>query len=163
AMQALIRKNLALGQAMDEARAAARTRSRLLAMASHEVRTPLNAVMGFLQALGHQRLTPAQADLARGAQEGGAQLVRPLDRVLGLAAADADDAPLNPGPFDLRRMAEGCVAVWRSQARALGVELAFDDADPALSFAILADGAKVEQALVCLVSNAVRATPAGGR
>lgn len=163
ALRDLTRKNLALRQAMEEARTAAGTRGRLLAMASHEVRTPLNAVMGFLQALLRQPLPPKQADLAHGAQEGAEHLSRLLDGILDLARAGADEAPLNPAPLDLRRLVEGAVALWRAQAHALGVELSFDDADPALSYALVADGAKIEQMLVGLISNALRATPQGGR
>lgn len=163
ALRDLTRKNLALSHAAHEARTAAGARSRLLALASHEVRTPLNAVLGFAQALTRQPLSPAQANLARGAQEGAEHLGRLLDGILELAGAGAEDAPLNPTPVNLRRLAAGAVGLWRSQAETLGVDLAFEDADPTLSYAIVADAGKIEQMLVSLISNALRATPAGGR
>jgi len=163
AMQALIRKNLALGQAIEEAKSASRAKTRLLAVASHEIRTPLNAVLGFGQALRRHPLTPAQADLARGVVEGGQQLTRLLDGVLELADADAGAAQLRPTPLDLRRLAEGVIGLWRGHAQAMGVELAFDDADPSLEFGIVADASRLEQTLVSLVSNALKATAAGGR
>lgn len=163
ALRDLTRKNLALAQAMHEASMAAGARSRLLAMASHEVRTPLNAVMGFAQALLRQPLTPVQAGYARGAQEGAEHLARLLDGILDLAAAGSEEAPLNPAPLDMRRLVSGAVALWRGQAQALSIDLAFEDADPGLSYAVVADGAKIEQMLVALISNALRATPGRGR
>jgi signal transduction histidine kinase len=163
AMQALIRKNLALGQAVEEAKAATRAKTRLLAVASHEIRTPLNAVLGFAQALRRQPLSPPQADLARGLVEGGQQLSRMLDGILDLAAAAAGVAHLTPTPFDLRRLSQAVIGVWRGHATAIGVDLVFEDADPSLDFGVLADAAKLEQTLVSLVSSALKATPAGGR
>jgi signal transduction histidine kinase/ActR/RegA family two-component response regulator len=163
AMQALVRKNLALSEAIEEAKSASRAKTHLLAVASHEIRTPLNAVLGFGQALRRQPLTPAQADLARGVVEGGEQLTRLLDGILDLADAGAGVAQLRPTPVDLRRLAEAVADLWRGHADAIGVELIFDDADPALEFGIVADASRLEQTLVSLVSNALKATPAGGR
>ena len=163
AMQALVRKNLALREAVEEAKAASLARSRLLSVASHEIRTPLNAVLGFRQALRRQPLTPAQDDLARGMVEGGEQLNRLLDGVLELAGAGGDAAQLKPAPLDLRGLAEAVIGLWRGHADAIGVELTFDDADPSLEFGVVADAARVEQTLVTLVSSALKATAAGGR
>jgi len=163
ALQGLTRKNLALSQATEDAKAASRAKTRLLAVASHEIRTPLNAVLGFGQALRREPLTPAQADLARGVVEGGEQLTRLLDGILDLAHADAGQAQLNLAPFDLRRMIGTTVGIWRGHALAMGVELAFDDADPNLAFGIVADGPRLEQTLVTLLSSALKATPSGGQ
>ncbi|MEW5688126.1 MAG: response regulator [Pseudomonadota bacterium] len=160
AAQDLRRKNLALDQAVDEARAATGARTRLLAATSHELRTPLNAVLGFAQALRHQPLAPREADLARGIVDGGEQLSRLLDGIL--AAAEGGDR-LEIAPLDLRRQVEALVRVWREPAQGMGVDLVFMDDDPGVSFEIVADGGKLERALVTLVANAVRATPAGGR
>ncbi|WP_296597641.1 response regulator [Phenylobacterium sp.] len=162
AMQALMRKSLALGQAVEEAKAAGRARARLLAVASHEIRTPLNAVLGFGQALRRQPLTPEQATLARGVVEGGEQLDRLLDGILDLAGA-GPDIQLKPAPLDLRGLVEAVVGVWRPHAASIGVDLAFKDADPGLEFGVVADAARLEQTLVTLVSGALKATSAGGR
>ena len=160
----LARKNVALTQAIEEAQAASRAKSELLAVASHEIRTPLNAVMGFAHALRRDTfLNPTQADLAQGVLDGGAQLTRLLDTVLDLTRVEAGQAALNLAPTDLRRLARTVVRVWSAHAEAVGVALVFEDADPALSFGLLADEAKLEQTLINLVSNALKATPSGGR
>lgn len=160
----LARKNVALTEAIEEAQAASRAKSELLAVASHEIRTPLNAVMGFAHALRRETLlTPTQAELAQGVLDGGGQLTRLLDTVLDLTRLEAGKAQLRPVPVDLRRLARTVVRVWSAHAETVGVVLGFEDADPALSFGLLADEAKLEQTLVNLVSNALKATPSGGR
>ena len=160
----LARKNADLVQAIDEAKAASRAKSDLLAVASHEIRTPLNAVMGFAHALRRDTfLNPTQAELAQGVLDGGAQLTRLLDTVLDLTRVEAGQAQLSLAPTDLRRLARTVVRVWSAHAQDVGVTLDFQDADPTLSYGVLADEAKLEQTLVNLVSNALKATPSGGR
>jgi signal transduction histidine kinase/CheY-like chemotaxis protein len=159
----LTRKNAALSEAVAEAKAASRAKTDLLAVASHEIRTPLNAVLGFAQALRREDLSPGQAELALGVVEGGEQLTRLLEGVLNLAQGDAGQAPLSLKAVDLRKMIHSVMRVWTVHARAIGVNFDFEDADPTLSFFILADEARVEQTLINLISNAMGAAAANGR
>ncbi|CAN7492016.1 response regulator [Caulobacter sp. LjRoot300] len=163
ALRDLARKNADLTEAVAEAKAASRAKSDLLAVASHEIRTPLNAVLGFAHALRRDTfLTPIQADLAQGVIEGGAQLTRLLDTVLDLTKVQAGQAALTLTAVDLRRLARTVVRVWSAHAQAVGVLLSFEDADPDLAYGVLADEAKLEQTLVNLVSNGLKASPSGG-
>jgi signal transduction histidine kinase/CheY-like chemotaxis protein len=163
AFRDLARKNADLTEAIAEAKAASRAKSDLLTVASHEIRTPLNAVLGFAHALRRDTfLTPTQADLAQGVLEGGAQLTRLLDTVLDLTKLEAGQASLTLAPVDLRRLVRTVVRVWSAHAQAVGVLLSFEDADPDLTYGLLADEAKLEQTLVNLVSNALNASPSGG-
>ncbi len=159
----LTRNNVALTQAIHETRAATRAKSDLLAVASHEIRTPLNAILGHARALRAEPLSPRQGELAMGVVEGGEQLTRLLGSILDLARADPVRAKLDLVPVDLRVLARSVVRVWSGHARAIGVSLTLDDADPALSFQVIADLVRVEQTLVNLVSNALGAVSAGGR
>jgi signal transduction histidine kinase/ActR/RegA family two-component response regulator len=163
ALRDLARKNADLTEAVAEAKAASRAKSDLLAVASHEIRTPLNAVLGFAHALRRDTfLTPIQADLAQGVIEGGAQLTRLLDTVLDLTKVQAGQATLTLTAVDLRRLIRTVVRVWSAHAQAVGVLLSFEDADPGLAYGVLADEAKLEQTLVNLVSNGLKASPSGG-
>jgi signal transduction histidine kinase/AmiR/NasT family two-component response regulator len=163
ALRDVARKNADLTEAVAEAKAASRAKSDLLAVASHEIRTPLNAVLGFAHALRRDTfLTPTQADLAQGVLEGGAQLTRLLDTVLDLTKVQAGQAALTLAPVDLRRLVRTVVRVWSAHAQAVGVLLSFEDADPDLAYGLLADEAKLEQTLVNLVSNGLKASPSGG-
>lgn len=159
----LTRNNVALTQAMHETKAANRAKSELLAVASHEIRTPLNAILGFARSLRSEPLTPRQAELAAGVVEGGEQLTRLLDGILDLARADPLRAKLDIAPVDLRVLARSVVRVWSGHARALGVSLTLEDADPKMSFHVVADLVRLEQTLVNLVSNALGAVSEGGK
>ncbi len=163
ALRDVARRNADLVEAVAEAKAASRAKSDLLTVASHEIRTPLNAVLGFAHALRRDTfLTPTQADLAQGVLEGGAQLTRLLDTVLDLTKLEAGQASLTLAPVDLRRLVRTVVRVWSAHAQAVGVLLSFEDADPGLAYGLLADEAKLEQTLVNLVSNGLKASPSGG-
>jgi signal transduction histidine kinase/AmiR/NasT family two-component response regulator len=163
ALRDLARKNADLTEAVAEAKAASRAKTDLLTVASHEIRTPLNAVLGFAHALRRDTfLTSTQADLAQGVLEGGAQLTRLLDTVLDLTKVEAGQATLTLTPLDLRRLVRTVVRVWGAHAQAVGVLLSFEDADPDLDYGLLADEAKLEQILVNLVSNGLKASPSGG-
>lgn len=162
ALRDLTRNNVALTRAAHETRAANRAKSDLLAVASHEIRTPLNAVLGFARALKGEALSPRQAELAEGVVEGGEQLARLLSSILDLAQADPLRARLELGPVDLRAIARSVVRVWSGHARAIGVKLTLEDADPTVSFLITADLVRVEQTLVNLLSNALAVVPPGG-
>ncbi|MFZ3008109.1 MAG: response regulator [Phenylobacterium sp.] len=163
AMRDLTRQNAALALATEDARAASQAKTDLLAVASHEIRTPLNAVLGFAQALRSETLTPGQANLARGIVEGGQQLTRLLDGVLNLSHLEGRGDQLNLTAVDLRDVIGSAMRVWGPHARDLGLSFTFTDADPTLSFCVMADAARVEQALVALISNAMDATPSNGR
>jgi signal transduction histidine kinase/CheY-like chemotaxis protein len=162
AMQELTRKNVALTQAVNETRAANRAKDELLAVASHEIRTPLNAIIGFGRALRSEPMSPRQAELAEGVLDGGQHLNRLLGGILDLARGDRLRAQLDPTSVDLRRIVRGVVRVWGGHARAIGVTLTVDDADPTLSFHVLADLVRFEQTLVNLVSHALAVVSPGG-
>ncbi len=162
ALRDLTRKNAALTEAIDEAKAASRAKTDILAVASHEIRTPLNAVLGFAQILRDRDLPPDQAELIGGVLEGGEQLTRLLDGILDLAHVEGGQTRLNPVPVDLRAMIHAVMRVWGAHARGIGVAFTFDDADPTLSFHVRADVVRVEQTLVNLISHAMGAVSAGG-
>jgi signal transduction histidine kinase/ActR/RegA family two-component response regulator len=161
-LRELTRNNVALTQAVNETRAANRVKTDLLAVASHEVRTPLNAILGFARALRGEPLSPRQAELAEGVIDGGEQLTRLLGGILDLAREDPLRARLELTAVDLRAMARSVMRVWTSHARAIGVTLTLEDADPTASFLVMADFVRVEQTLVNLVSNALAVVPPEG-
>ncbi|MDB5457898.1 MAG: integral rane sensor hybrid histidine kinase, partial [Caulobacter sp.] len=160
---ALVQQNAALTAAVEEAQAASRAKSDLLAIASHEIRTPLNAVLGFAQALRGEALSPRQAELTQGVLDAGAQLTRLLDSVLDHSGMEAGKATLRLAPVDLRRVAQTVVRIWRNQAQTAGVRLVLEPPASAEVYSVIADEARVEQTLINLISNALKATPPGGR
>jgi signal transduction histidine kinase/ActR/RegA family two-component response regulator len=158
-LQALVREAQAQRQA---AETASRAKSAFLAVTSHEVRTPLNAVLGLAEGLRREPLNPQQASLAEGIVDAGAMLVRLLNAVLDLSKIEAGESTLNEAPFALDATLRTIVRVWRAKAAEMGVELELCMEGLPQPCLLLADAGKVEQSLINLVSNALKFTPRGG-
>jgi signal transduction histidine kinase/CheY-like chemotaxis protein len=158
-----LHEQVAEAQAMRRAaEAASRAKSDFLAVTSHEVRTPLNAVLGLAEALKTEPLTARQASLVDGVLDAGAMLLRLLNAVLDLTRIESGKMELDVEAFDLARCAETVVEIWRPRAEEGAVTLALSlDALPARG--LVSDRGKIEQVLVNFISNALKFTPAGGR
>ena len=155
-----VRALKALEVAQDEARRAAQVRDRFFANISHEVRTPLNAVLGLASALAHTALTERQAQMLALITGAGDSLRRVLDDMLDLSKMQAGQFRLAPAPFDLREEIAAVVDMRAATAEQGDVALSvvFSDAADGL---VMGDGVRVTQIVSNLVSNAVKFTPAG--
>jgi len=146
-----------------QAEAASRAKSDFLAMTSHEIRTPLNAVLGLAEALNRSRMSARQKDMARGVIDAGALLKRLLDSMLDIGRIEAGKSTLSVAPFDLRQAVETVVRVWTPRADEQGVTLVANLDGLPVPCGLVADGGKVEQVLINLVSNALKFSPRGGQ
>lgn len=158
--------NAKLGRSVKEAQAqrvaaeaANRAKSVFLAVTSHEVRTPLNAVLGLTEALARTPLSPHQQTLVDGVLESGGMLLRLLNAVLDLAQIEAGKMSAQVEAFDLRRTIEATARVWRSRAQELGVELVTELGALPDDCRIVSDKGKIEQTMINLLSNALKFSP----
>ncbi|MDB5458383.1 MAG: hypothetical protein JWO72_124 [Caulobacteraceae bacterium] len=145
------------------AEAANRAKSDFLAVTSHEVRTPLNAVLGLAQALRRESLTQRQETLVDGVLDAGAMLLRLLNAVLDLTRIESGKMALDLASFDLERSVRTVVEIWRAHASERGVELTLDTGGLPEACGILCDQGKIEQTLINLISNALKFSPPGSR
>ncbi len=145
-----------------EERRLARARRDLIANVSHELKTPLTAVKGFMELLENEGLGQErrQEFLGLMSQEVG-RLERLVAEQLELARLDAGAMTLVREPVDLGELAARVAASRRLLADREGIELAASL--PGLEVVVDADAARVEQILLILLDNAVRHTPAGGK
>jgi signal transduction histidine kinase/ActR/RegA family two-component response regulator len=138
-------------------------RTAWLARWSHDLRTPLTAVLGYTQLLlaGSERAAEREP-LQRidGAARHLLQLVDELLQVSTTQAASLEDLPLHSEPLDMAARVRDAVALLEPSARGqrLHIEL---DAPPSLPAAV-GDRARLLQVLTNLLSNAVKFSPAGG-
>jgi PAS domain S-box-containing protein len=155
-----VRALKALELAQAEARQAAEVRDRFFANISHEVRTPLNAVLGLASALAHTALTPRQTEMLKLITGAGDALRRVLDDMLDLSKMQAGQFSLSLTPFDLRADIETVVEMRRAVAedKGLALDVAFA---PSAQGQVIGDGVRITQIVSNLVSNAVKFTAEG--
>ena len=159
----LERRNRELIDASRTAQAAVEAKSRFLANMSHEFRTPLNAILGFAEALksglfGH--LNPRQSEYAGHIHSSGHHLLALINDVLDVSRLDLDAYVLDPERLELASCIAGAARTLSVAAEQKGVDLKSEA--PATLPTIIADERAVKQVLLNLLSNAVKFTPAGG-
>jgi len=138
-----------------------RAKSKFLAMISHEVRTPLNVVLGMASVLKPQVVGARQSELVQEIEAAGGMLLRLLNGALDLSKIESGEAVLISAPVDLRECLNAIARVWKLRVQELGLTLtvAFDGTPE--HFRLLTDGAKIEQTVINFLSNALKLTPKG--
>ena len=141
-------------------KAASDAKSRFLATMSHEMRTPLNGVVGILDLLLETQLDMRQRELGRLAHDSARALVVLINRVLKFSKMEAGRLELLVTPVDVRQSLESLVALEAIAAHTKGLKIC-TVIDPRLPRQLLVDGDRLRQILLNLISNAVRYTQSG--
>jgi PAS domain S-box-containing protein len=151
----------ALLQAKEAAETSSRAKGDFLANMTHEVRTPLNGVLGMLQVLQASALDPDQQESVGIARESAERLHLLLSNVLEFARLDsAQDEPPQCLSFPPQDLLQALAVVVAPKAQAKG--LAFtSSAEPGLPEFMRSDPAGLRQCLEHLLDNAVKFTPSG--
>ncbi|WP_295885946.1 hybrid sensor histidine kinase/response regulator [uncultured Thiohalocapsa sp.] len=145
----------------DRAEAANRAKTQFLASMSHDLRTPLNAVLGAADLLRRSPWLGAEEQGQCGLiQRGGRHLLRLIEDLLDVASIEHDRLRPVISEVALRPMLEDLAAVTRRQAQAKGLAFAAHVA-PDLPAAVRTDTRRVRQVLQNLLDNAVKYTGAG--
>jgi signal transduction histidine kinase/DNA-binding NarL/FixJ family response regulator len=151
----------ALSRSEAEARAASTAKSAFLGNVSHELRTPLNVILGYAQALDHNRTLPA--DVRHGLMrigEAGRHLLELIDDVIGVARVDVGALLVKPTAFSPAQLLSELSRMLDERARTRGlalVVLATSELPPTIA----ADRRRLLQVLLNLTGNALKFTPAG--
>lgn len=150
--------------AADDVRSANETKSAFLAAVSHEMRTPLNAILGFSDVLAGEYFGKLANDRQREyvglIRQSGAHLLSVVNTMLDMSKIEAGRYELFTEPFMIGDAVEACRAMLDLQAREKGVTLT-SRVQRGLG-EIVGDRRAVQQVLINLVGNAIKFTEAGG-
>ena len=132
-----------------------RVKGEFLARASHEMRTPMNAILGFAQLLNMGELSPNQKKGINHILTSGKHLLGLINDVLDLSNIDTGRLPLLHEPVMLAEVVEEAVETVRPLAIARQINLEF--VNPAASrLFVMSDRKRLNQALMNLLTNAVK-------
>ena len=148
-----------LEKALVRASAAEKARSMFFSIVSHDIRTPLNAIIGYSELLRHGLKSQAERDEALDTIcSSGTTLLQLVNDVLDIAKIDAGKVILRPVPLQLSKLIDEVFASFKLTVSEKGIELVNRTASAPT---VLLDANRFRQILFNLVGNAVKFTQHG--
>jgi len=136
-----------------------RLKDEFVALVSHEVRTPLTSICGYLELLSEEQLTGEQREYTEIIERNAERLLRLINDLLFIAQIENGQLTVEHDDLDLGPLIAQALTAAAPTARAGSVELTGDES---VSLRITGDAGRLAQLLDNLISNAIKFTPAGG-
>ncbi len=159
-MTVLEQREEELKESRDAAVNTAQLKAQFAATVSHEVRTPLNGVVGMLDMLREMQLTARQQECVDVAWNASRTLIELINNILDFSKMEAGKVALQESDFELARLLAETIELVARAAQQKGVAIGFDLA-PGVPGAIHADALRLRQILINLLGNAVKFTEHG--
>lgn len=140
-------------------------KTNFLSNMSHELRNPLNAIMGFTHVLENEyfgKLNPKQAEYMRDIRGSGQHLLKLIDDILDISKIEEGQAELNLTPVDLADLMESMVRAVKEPADAKRITIRLKHSTGLAGPTIMADERLLKQVFLNLLSNAVKFTEEKG-
>ena len=144
----------------DEAIRANHAKNQFLANVSHELRIPLQSVMGYANLLTDTPLDQEQRDYVHTLHNAAESLSAIINDLLDISSMEAGKLELESIPFDLRETLNDLIHMLGSRAREKGLALEMR-VDEDLPWAMVGDPIRIRQVLLNLLSNAIKFTDSG--
>lgn len=167
AEQARINRELSIAvesaeRAEKEAKKANRAKSVFLANMSHDIRTPMNAIMGLTKLMEHEKNDPDKLDIyIRKLQASSRHLLSLINDVLDMSRIESSEVTLNREPIRLSDQIDQINSIIRPQVEERGQDYMVLVHELGHEF-FITDAVRLRQILLNLLSNAVKYTPQGG-
>lgn len=148
--------------ALAAAQKANRAKSEFISSMSHEMRTPLNSILGFAQLIesGATQPTPSQKRNLDQILKAGWHLLELINEILDLSLIESGKVRMSREPVSLDEVMLECRAMIESQAVTRGIGLSFQEL--ALPNFVEADRTRLKQVLINLLFNAIKYNKPGG-
>ena len=144
----------------DDSEVAKEAKAEFVATISHEVRTPLNAVLGMTDLLNLTNLTRKQREYIQTIQSSGDMLISLVDNLLDFAHLETGRIEVQELEFDVIDLLERVLRMMRHSASSKGLELVVDVRHD-FDLRIVGDKQRLRQILVNIIGNAIKFTDAG--
>jgi two-component system cell cycle sensor histidine kinase PleC len=147
-----------------KAEAASRSKTNFLAHLSHDIRTPLNHIIGFAELMKHQTYGPLgdtrYEDYVDSIKQSGEHLLTSFATILDLAELESGQTALRSEPVPLDNLLSGLTQRFRGQAIRAGVTFVVGEDCGAV---VMGDKLGLDRMVGNIIENSLRFTPAGGR
>ncbi len=154
--------NKQLAEALQAAQIASNSKTTFLSNMSHDIRTPMNAVLGFATLLARDADSPDKVrEYTKKIQASGQHLLGLINDVLDVSKIESGKVVLTVEEFTLNDLVSSVDAIIRPMAAAKSQEFHVEVTGIRHEY-LLGDETRVSQILINLLSNAVKYTPAGG-
>lgn len=151
----------ALTVAKDAAEAADRAKRIFLANISHELRTPMNSIMGFTEIVKRHLSDPRDKEYLGTVQGSAKALLNLIQNLIDLSRIESDRLDLDDEIFSMNEVLQGVVEVVAPLAKAKGISFHADIAPAFAAVTLRGDALRIGQVMLNLAENAVKFTHAG--
>jgi signal transduction histidine kinase/DNA-binding response OmpR family regulator len=153
-------KEQVLVAAKENAEKASISRSQFLANISHEIRTPIQTIIGMMELLDETKLDEEQTEYVRQVKFSTDVMLTLINDVLDFSKVEAGQLKIEHIEYDLSNVIERTVDLVSMEAHKKGLEICID-ISPALPVMVITDPGRLQQVILNLVKNAVKFTAKG--
>ena len=155
--------NAQLAEAAEKAEAASAAKTVFLSNMSHDIRTPINGIMGMLAIAQKEKDDPRKVQECLGKIQGAAQhLLSLINDVLDMSRIESGKTVILQDPIDIRTVTANCHSIIRGQLDDRDLELIVEEGEIAHPW-LIGDELRIRQILINILGNAVKFTPDGGK
>lgn len=158
--QLVKQKTIGLEIESQKAKEAAISKGKFVANVSHEVRTPLNLILGMADLLSETKLDTDQKEYVECFRQAGSHLMRLIDDVLDIVKSDLNDVKIRIQWVQLAGLADEIIRFFEPLCESKGLFFQCD-VDPRLPEKFLSDPSRIRQIVINLLNNAIKFTEHG--
>ncbi len=148
-------------EAVEKADAANQAKSTFLLNMSHDIRTPMNAIIGFTNIALHQNAVAEIHESLEKVRESSNHLLSLLNDILDLSRIESGKTVFSPEPVNITELTDNVLAIMKGLLYNRDLKIEVYRERPKNSY-VLADAARIREVLTNLLSNAVKFTKDGG-